>query len=642
MGIEFSEFRNKLRLPSWQKADIEAELAAHLQEAVADLRAQGKGEAEAQTVALARFGDLGSLAESLQEIHKDWKGGATVQTRFFRSIAGWTIAICLLVFLAIPGMRQLPLVFRYLGRVGTKDISSAPRSREEAAKSYPKDIYIQVIAASSTFSRARADWQKKGLPPSEVEYKKAIADLTRVGAQFHDSPIPHLRLAQEMLIDSGGLQREEVKFVARQRPPRARNPLEQFFLDKSIEQLRLAAAVSPKDATPDYLLAYAYYADKQDPLAEQALQAALAKPDLTISDYDIKMTRARFLLDEKRGQFFVPAIFSARYTPGPREFNEYFRELARMLSGLAEAKRAAGDNAKAISYYAAGIHSAENAQQKANSFIGAMVARSALYTINNRFISREAEEDIQKQDISSEAKLEKKRSLRNRNFEAYLVANGQQALARRFAADLSEADRIFKMIKGRASLYISLLFKPFDSALLVAALLLWRQTIYVLGFALVIGGLSLAARAWKEKGQAPVWHWWEWALLLLLAVGAIQAFGLIYYHHHQEFIDLYRILRTLKFAYRIDRFALLLLLVVPIAGALWKRRRQAPEVRLGKMRACLASFRTLLLPTIAVMLLGVVILGSIEQVRLKRWEAAERQILKVGEVQYWKIGLPEK
>jgi len=93
----------RLRLPFWHRADIEAELASHLQEIIADLTAQGTARADAEKLALQRFGDVDSVADSLQEIHKNWMGGATVRKRLLWSKMSLIAVVSILAIAVLFG-----------------------------------------------------------------------------------------------------------------------------------------------------------------------------------------------------------------------------------------------------------------------------------------------------------------------------------------------------------------------------------------------------------------------------------------------------------------------------------------------------------------------------------------------------------
>jgi len=93
MRAELRPLRQRLRLPFWHRADIEAEIASHLDDAEADLHSQGLGEAEAQGDALEHLGDLDSLGDSLQSIHQGWTGGVTVHLRLAKLMLG-VVALC--------------------------------------------------------------------------------------------------------------------------------------------------------------------------------------------------------------------------------------------------------------------------------------------------------------------------------------------------------------------------------------------------------------------------------------------------------------------------------------------------------------------------------------------------------------------
>jgi hypothetical protein len=58
---------------------------------------------------------------------------------------------------------------------------------------------------------------------------------------------------------------------------------------------------------------------------------------------------------------------------------------------------------------------------------------------------------------------------------------------------------------------------------------------------------------------------------------------------------------------------------------------------MGKFQAILASYRILLPPTFAVLLLMTLIFTIPAQLRLQRWANEQKKIIQVGEVKYWGI-----
>lgn len=101
MRPELKELRDRLRLPVWHRADIDAEIASHLEEAEAELRAQGQDADEARKAALERFGDLGALGQSLYAIHHGWTGGATVRRRFLKTVLTGALLVLAVVLIAV-------------------------------------------------------------------------------------------------------------------------------------------------------------------------------------------------------------------------------------------------------------------------------------------------------------------------------------------------------------------------------------------------------------------------------------------------------------------------------------------------------------------------------------------------------------
>jgi hypothetical protein len=641
MKTDLAGLINRLRLPSWQKADIEAELAAHLQEAAADLRVQGLGEAEAQTAALARFGDLDSLAESLQAIHQDWKGGATVQKRFFRTLSLVIIIGVLVLAAMLPNLRGLLRIITYPKLQGL--FAVRPVTREKVLKKFSRDLFIQLY---DTELRFRAKIAQVGLDrnsvPDEQQLKEALDVYSPVFAIDPNNPAPHQRLAMQFL-QKLSLKRPEISDDRQggsrlsgsvtEASMKERSPWERFYLKNAIEQLQTAARLSKENAAPDYLLAYCYFANQQDDLANESLRAALNKSGWNLYDAELRQAQGRLYQAQAVDALGQTAGYYARLFSTQARL----RDLTRLLSKLTGSDRTAGKHGQAIFYLEASTHLGELMLEHADSMIDLLVAKALLATIGGSFISQEEKDAIRSLAISAPEKTNREIMLEEERLTAYLDAQGQAILAKRYLAAMTTAAELDSKARATIDTSMSRFGELWESRWLAHTVLIWWQALIAGAMLLLVGLLSLLLRYWREKGAAPIWRWWDWLalMLFLLLPTHYQAF-----RTHGTLVgeDLYNAVSSATFLIMGVSFAVWLLLVVIVA--LVKRARQPKELRQGKLRAGLASLRIMLLPTTAALLLGVLLISIPAQISYRRYVAQQNGLFQKGEVQYWGIGLP--
>jgi hypothetical protein len=164
---------------------------------------------------------------------------------------------------------------------------------------------------------------------------------------------------------------------------------------------------------------------------------------------------------------------------------------------------------------------------------------------------------------------------------------------------------------------------------------------YVLTLLLSVGFLSLAYRSWRCKGTAPSWRLREWfvMIVLLCAPSYIAAYygSLLMPFENETIRKTIGPWKTVPFVvFAIAALiGILLTLLIPVIGSIRKRHRQSPEIRLNKFQAILASFRILLPPTFAVLLLVALALTISAQLKIQRWADEEKKIIQMGEINYW-------
>jgi hypothetical protein len=126
-------------------------------------------------------------------------------------------------------------------------------------------------------------------------------------------------------------------------------------------------------------------------------------------------------------------------------------------------------------------------------------------------------------------------------------------------------------------------------------------------------------------------------IIFLLALAPAHIYALFLGPHNPEELEMFEVFNP---ALGMLIITLPLLLLLPLIIALLKRRHQPKEVRLGKIRAILASWRILFPPLVAALLILSLGFTIPAQQMLRKWLKTEREIIRQGEVNYWQIGRP--
>jgi hypothetical protein len=540
------------------------------------------------------------------------------------------ILIGLIAIAAIPALWQMPLaIMPFL--MGGSGGPLGEKTAEQVRKEYPRDFYLQLLLAEGAFRRAG---------DNNDDITKAISRFAPVIKLDPQSPAPHLRLGLWLLQNSGGLNRiEELRGdIPKDYEPEERSPVEQLCLNQAIEQFRQAAALDPKNAAPDYFLAYCYFANKQDALADAALRSALARPEWTIYSREIRQAGLRFY--QAKGYAPLVAVNYAHYAE-PSTFlhsEPRLRAFARLLTGLGKENLQKGSAAKAAFYLESGAHLGGVYLQHADSLIDGLVAVAILHITSGPFADEKAKQQIEAlTTLTKQQKLERLSALRAGNFETFLTTNDRPAAAARCKSELSLGQHFRAQVREKLDRETNLAEKAITSHWLAQAVLWWQQSFFSLLILLAIVFLSLVSLAWREKFPPPAWRWWEGAIIFLLALAPAHIYALFLGPHNPKEFELFGVFNPALLTIRIT---LPLLVLLPLIGALLKRRRQPAEARLGKIRAVLTSWRILLPPMVALLLLLSVIFTIPAQLVLGKWIKTEREIIRQGEVKYWQIGRP--
>jgi hypothetical protein len=621
-----------LRLPFWHRRDIEAELASHLQEVAAELQVQGMEEEEAQAEARQRFGELGGISESLQAIHQGWIGGATVQQRFVKVLTVVVIAVCLLATPFVPPIRkivrELSLIVQDSDR--TRQFPDAEFARAVAAR-HPQDAAVALAAA---YIPDPGQWRQYVIGDAPL-----APDLDALQAAVTAHPqdaAGHFFLGCRRLEQVVQITNKKLKT----KPAAKAALLQQVDFSSAREQLKAAARCDPNNAAPHYLLAYTFLINNNTTSAARELRIAQACPDWRT--YRSELGRGVLAIFNESTSAQIPGLHEVAIIAGTDELlaPEYVEALVKLLAGRAQSARVAARHAEALFFCRAILHLAQIELHGATGLTDAVVVRSNVRLLAKTFVTDIDRRALQAQHVEKREMATRLDKLGAARLESYLLFQKQPDLAKQSKQLPTEARNLVSVIL-RANRQNKQLDSFMSEGGFGIAVLLFTLAACALAMLLLTGIASLAARSWRTEGTAPVWFFGQWLVFGLVSLLAFPLALLILGILERKYLSAgswFVAMQTAMIVVPILGALLVpvLLFVVPIVGALRKRRRQPMEIRMGRFQAILASYRILLPPTFALLLLVAIIWAIPAGVALQRAAAQQKQIIQVGELAYWK------
>ncbi len=601
------------------------------------------------------------------------------------------LAVAIILLAAVPPLREEFIdACRTFNLPGTK-VLPTKADYEKIALAHPQDpaIWLGFAQAVDTPMAREPQWYEGTTWDAIEAYERAILISPH-------SPAPRLRYALRFLADSGELGRKEERGAERQQEPlRTAAQIANFRQAEGL--LKQARRLDPQNAACDYLLAYIYLAEHKDEQAFAALQAAIHKPHWDIASREAATGLLRLVDATDMAKILVPIVATAEYAAGEFPFFSRLRSLASTLVGLGEGFREKGRHKEAILCYEAAMHLGHMMRVDAYSLIEGLVAvaitsitsgpflseeqrqqieketpisqdqqarmrRLAGAMIDaaiaegkhpergefNKFLRREARRDAAKWEAQRQREEQARRQTQERskrmeearvaNFTAYLRQQGRTDLAEFYKKDITATTEWREKCREVTKQMLVPLLVAFFGGPMRYVWVVWIQAAALLGLWLLAGVISVAARYWREGHVGLKWSYGQW--LLLLAATLIGG---------QFFVTLTKLQVIPWGIYPTDpvyfiaplisaRIGIAVWLAVALVMTLRKRARQAPDQRLGKARAYLASGRTLLPPTFAALFLVSVLGLAAWHDNMQYWQNEQRTMIEQGEVQYWGIG----
>jgi hypothetical protein len=556
----------------------------------------------------------------------------------------WSIVLLgIIAFVAAPGLRGVLQALYYGPEEPTPRIDQI--ALEDEAAKYPKEALIPLAALElQSFADYRSYF-------SQEDFGYLIADYEKVSALDPNSPLPHLRLGMRLLSHSGELNRpEEGQMRSHYRDKGPREPEQQYCLEKAIVQFRKAAALSPDNCAPDFLLAYACLANRQDSLADKALQSALAKPKWQLDSPELALAEMKLLETGLVPHFWGADFALETAMVRQSDADMKLQKLAGLLAYLAAAK-SESDLPLALLYAESDLNLGERMMRQERGQLGQSVGAVTLFRLPRYFVPKASWDKLALGDRKAAQELWKKAQ---QEFEDFLRAEGRADLVESYRQALAEEKRISDNLpaasRSKAEKYPSWGDMIKTSRFRMVLLNLF-QILLVGVLIILVGLLSLLIRAWEEKRPLPTWRGWQWGLLSLACLLSVYYLAHTYAEPRRDpgfFLkepDLQSMLASIDRAeYTGNRAMFLLalesvglLLVLATVFSLLLRHRQAAELRLEKASAVLACFRKWLPVTLALLLLAAVIFSIPAHLTLKRWDNTAKEILQQGEVKYFRF-----
>jgi|GEM_PF-4610234 len=551
------------------------------------------------------------------------------------------IALCISIILTLPPLRKEARELAALAERGR--LAPTQVELEQAARQLPPKPALEIALAQFAMSKALGEMDTAEefgppqLPADLSAFQKAVEN-------FPDAPEAHLHLAIQLLQRAGHFQWPE-SWRGVGVPPVVRkvNRTEEQTanLEKAINQLRQAAMLAPQNAAPDYLLSLALSANGDESGAKASLSAALSKPGWSLYAKEIRSALAELCQQAK-----VPEIYYTFIVPsiGPTVFSSvysHFGVLGRLLVGRAEMARAAGNNGEALFYTQALLHLGKIMLDNADALVDGQSATAITLLTREPFLSQEQIAKLRQQ--TAEKANEQIAELQGRNLQNFLVSRGREDLAELYADNwkriLTFQANAVNAGKDSADKMVQNITAP----IVFFALASLAQATVVLLLLVLVLVLSLVFSGSRGIGPPPVWRWWQGGLLILLTFGASYLavfFALAPGEATFASLSQGKIGSAQAWAIRGVFLAPIIFLMVSLIWGIRKRPLAAKE-RIGKFHAGLVSWRSLLLPSLAILLVAALGFNFLAQRQLQPWLTELNDIIQQGVVPYYKL-IPPK
>lgn len=555
----------------------------------------------------------------------------------------------------------------------------SPEKLELTLKDHPGDAFLRL--ALGQYATALLSTNPPA-PQSEEAARQlqalrgyaGPAFVEQVLSRYPDSAAAHLYLAVRLINKAAGVEGavsllpspspllshlKQPTDVSHRAPP---SPQEQLdCLIKAEEQLVVVEEMEGWNAAPDFLLAHIYLTRGDDFRAEQALKSALTRSGWSLHSPELR--QALVTLYDEGG---LPSgslagyVRAAESAPAAQLQSSLFA-LAQYLLATGESYRNAGGYEDTIYYYRAVAHLGHVVLTGAESISDGRNAATILRLLSDPFATPEEKEKAAALRQAGRSQAGRIAQLLSHTFMSYLGHQGYSQLAMTYRLDLEQAERFELDALAAEKKIADQAAPPFSARGFLVAAVGWFYAAYALVLLALLGAGWLAYRSYlifrprRRSSVRPSWRWWQWAVLLGAVIAPGFLWALAFYPNYQAKID-HRLVKEVALGCALLRnLALLGLAALPAAPLLrrlrpaletwWKNRRRPTEeqveIKLDKaelMRAWLTDL-TALLPISLAVLLGMALLLSWPPMnRLDAWAAQQEQILRQGEVSYWKIG----
>jgi tetratricopeptide (TPR) repeat protein len=557
---------------------------------------------------------------------------------YVTGMGGWhmrpgRLSLVLLLLTALlflfPQIRQ-PVTEGIRSSIGRSDVPiPTPAELERVAREHPEDNVIWLGVAQTHNARLAL---ASSLPETIGQASPASATDAYEKALELDpqSPVVHLRFALYHLAWAGELNRkEEVGFQGRES---RRSSAEAKHLEAAQELLRECRPLAPDNAACDYWLAWTLFAEREDEEAFTILEEAYQKQGWSTYHGEVVAAMLR-VYDEIGSASALETTSAVSFAAGASfPLDAKVRSLARLLAGLGDDSRVHGEHEQAIQCFRSCAHLGHVMRINATELIDGLLAIAASQIASGAFVSEADRAEVE--GLTAEQRRERLEELRLSRFGSYLRRHGHGDLAAWYASDIEEA----RTWRADAKRVPNLIMDHFVSGIVGSGVLyaaaLGVALLGLLGMASLAWVVSLIARYWREPSTPPTWGYAHWVLLLLACVAPGQAAA---FFATRSVVGSVASPSSSSFVVG-AMLGVVLWFALVLVAALARRRGQPSDTRPSQTRAALGGLRALVLPTLAALLL-LLVLSTVPVSRgLQRFDQEEREMMIQGEVQYWGVG----
>ncbi len=545
---------------------------------------------------------------------------------------GWLIlAVAIVLAVAVPIIREGCQTLLLRAEIIHPD-SDSPTLLRQIASEAPDDAYMQ-LALLYGLERVHRSFGHPDIPgnlPSEEETREHFREIID---RFPDDPAPAVLYAEYLLRHLYVDLPMEVELG----PPPVFEPRlptdEDVAAAREIRAILSAAALNaPENAAIDYMLAWAWLVEDRREEALAALARAAAKPQYTL--YPDRLAGGSIRLFEATNDpaWFAAAIAASMVDQAAMGGGRRRRQLARALSYGSRAAREADDPETALEYASAAIVFGAQMREGAWGWIDTLVA-SAVSAIGHGALAPVASD----RDLSPDENSR----LRAEAAAAYAREHGRDDLARFIIEHHSLNERSRSRLRQISLRSVDVMLRPITWAGWPAAMATW-VTAGVFGiFIVLVVAIDAVYMAVRRRRWPRRKDWVQVHPLIVLGLFAVLLTpGWIAAWILSPDVPSYTLRAPTLYVHPLMAAGVPLWFVgAGMIAAWYGRRDDLSDLTFTEKRLRVAA--SLIGVTVPALLLASVLAVGWMAVQMNTYAEAQWEVLRVGEVEYFKINASE-